>query len=167
MKTTVIITISANGKILVADNEKHQAPQEVFNFFMEKAKSAGNIILGSTTYKLFRDGFGLKDFLSALDVVVLSNKLEHSSDYSIARSPKEALDILKANNHKEAIVLGGVTVYNAFINAGLYDMLYLTMTPIIVGDGGDIVTRNDLFTQLSSLRWEAVTDNVLRVELSK
>ncbi|WP_167354668.1 dihydrofolate reductase family protein [Pedobacter terrae] len=167
MKTTVIITISANGKILVADNEKHQAPQEVFNFFMDKAKSAGNIILGSTTYKLFTTIFGLKDFLSALDVVVLSNKLAESSDYKVARSPKEALDFLKANNHQEAIVLGGVSVYNSFINEGLYDLLYLTLIPILIGDGGDIATKNDLFTPLSGMKWEVVTDNVLRVELTK
>lgn len=167
MKTTVIITVSANGKILVADNEKHQAPQEVFSFFMDKAKSAGNIILGSTTYKLFSAVFGLKDFLSALDVVVLSNKLEKSPDYNVANSPKEALDILELNNHKEAIVLGGVSVYNAFINEGLYDLLYLTLIPIIVGDGGEIVTKDDLFIPLSGLKWEAVSDNVLRMALSK
>jgi len=167
MKTTVIITISANGRILVADNENHHAPQEVFNFFMEKANTAGNIILGSTTYKLFTEVFGLKDFLSGLDVVVLSKKLEKSTDYNVARSPEEALEILKVNNHKEAIVLGGVSVYNAFINEGLYDLLYLTLIPIIVSDGGAIATKNNLFTPLASLNWEAVTDNIVRIALSK
>lgn len=167
MKTTVIVTISANGKVLVADNEKHQAPKEVFDFFIKKAQTAGNVILGSKTYKLFTRVFGLKDVLSVLDVVVLSESMENTGDYYVAHTPKEALSILEEKEHEEAIVLGGVSVYNAFINEGLFDLLYLSMVPIIVGDGGNIVTKEDLFIPIENINWESVTGNTLRVALSK
>lgn len=46
MKVTLIASVSANGKVLLANNPNHQIAPEVMEFLVQKAVESGNIILG-------------------------------------------------------------------------------------------------------------------------
>lgn len=43
MKVAVIANISANGKVLFAENDNHQVPQEAMGIFREVANQSGNL----------------------------------------------------------------------------------------------------------------------------
>ena len=53
MKVTLIASVSANGRVLVANNPNHQMPQEIMGFFLQKAIESGNLGFGFSTYSLF------------------------------------------------------------------------------------------------------------------
>ena len=44
MKVTLIASVSANGKVLLANNPNHQIAPEVMEFLVQKAVESGNII---------------------------------------------------------------------------------------------------------------------------
>lgn len=57
MKVTLIASVSANGKVLLANNPNHQIAPEVMEFLVQKAVESGNIIFGYSTYTMFIDAF--------------------------------------------------------------------------------------------------------------
>lgn len=165
MKVTLIASVSANGKVLVSDNPNHQIPQEVVGFFFQKAIASGNIVFGYTTYSLFREL--LKDTLAGIEVVVLSREHDASNGYKTATSPEEAIAYLKQKGMEEIIVCGGTQIYNAFLEKDLVTDLYLNMAPFIVGDGGTLGVKNDLFVKFDKLESELVAETIIRLHLSK
>ena len=50
MKVTLIASVSANGKVLLANNPNHQIAPEVMGFLVQKAIESGNIVFGYSTY---------------------------------------------------------------------------------------------------------------------
>ena len=71
MKVTLIASVSANGKVLLANNPNHQIAPEVMGFLVQKAIESGNIVFGYSTYTMFIDA--LQDALAGKEIVVLSN----------------------------------------------------------------------------------------------
>lgn len=55
MKVTLIASVSANGKVLLANNPNHQIAPEVMEFLVQKAVESGNIVFGYSTYTMFID----------------------------------------------------------------------------------------------------------------
>ena len=62
MKVTLIASVSANGKVLLANNPNHQIAPEVMGFLVQKAIESGNIVFGYSTYTMFIDA--LQDALA-------------------------------------------------------------------------------------------------------
>ncbi len=165
MKVVVIASVSANGKVLVSDNPNHQIPQEVTGFFFQKAIAAGNIVFGYSTYNLFSSM--LKDALAGVEVVVLSNHHQAAGEYKTADSPEEAIAYLKEKGIEDVIVCGGTQTYNAFLEKDLVTDIYLNIAPFIVGDGGTLGIKSDLFVPFNQLESETVAENIVRLHLSR
>ena len=49
--------------------------------------------------------------------------------------PKTLLAKLEQKGFKEVAICGGATIYTMFMEAGLVDKLYLTMEPVLFGNG--------------------------------
>ena len=153
MKVTLIASVSANGKVLLANNPNHQIAPEVMGFLVQKAIESGNIVFGYSTYTMF--------------IVVLSNNHEARSGHKTVHTPEEAVEYLRGKGMEEIVVGGGVQTYNAFLDKDLVTDIYFNVTPMVIGDGGVIGSKDDLFVKFDKMNYEPIIENVIRLHLSK
>ena len=99
MKVTLIASVSANGKVLLANNPNHQIAPEVMGFLVQKAIESGNIVFGYSTYTMFIDA--LQDALAGKEIVVLSNNHEARSGHKTVHTPEEAVEYLRGKEWKK------------------------------------------------------------------
>lgn len=165
MKVTLIASVLANGKVLLANNPNHQIAPEVMEFLVQKAVESGNIIFGYSTYTMFIDA--LQDALAGKEIVVLSNNHEARSGHKTVHTPEEAVEYLRGKGMEEIIVGGGVQTYNAFLDKDLVTDIYFNVTPMVIGDGGTIGSKDDLFVKFDKMNYEPIIENVIRLHLSK
>jgi dihydrofolate reductase len=73
MKIILVADVSANGKLLLADNPNHPVPQAGVDFYIQKVMQAGSLIIGSKTLETFQQHFGgIQQLFPGIEVVVLS-----------------------------------------------------------------------------------------------
>lgn len=136
MQVTLIAAVTADGKIA---EEKDQVSldwtsKEDTRFFMQKTKELGVVIMGRNTYETI--GRPLKDRLNVIMTRYLDGResepgvLEWTSD-----SPVEIIESLAARGYDKVALCGGASVYSVFLQQGLVDDLYLTVEPVLFGQG--------------------------------
>jgi dihydrofolate reductase len=132
MKCFISAALTADGYI--GRNAKHAAMwtgKEDKKRFIEITKRAGVIIMGQNTW--FTLGKPLKD---RLNIVYSPTPLPTVSGMEITmKSPADLLQELESRGFKEVAICGGSQIYTMFMKSGLVDTLYLTIEPIIFGDG--------------------------------
>ncbi len=136
IKTILIAAISADGKIAerAEQSSLDWTSKEDTQFFVKRTKEAGVVIMGRKTFETI--GKPLKERL----IVVMTSSIEDKAsqeevlEYTSA-SPKELLENLDRRGYKEAAICGGSSVYSQFLKEDLVDELYLTIEPVLFGDG--------------------------------
>ena len=127
MKVTLIASVSANGKVLLANNPNHQIAPEVMGFLYRKPLSPATFVFfGYSTYTMFIDA--LQDALAGKEIVVLSNNHEARSGHKTVHTPEEAVEYLKGKGMEEIVVGGGVQTYNAFLDKDLVTDILFSMS---------------------------------------
>lgn len=129
MKTFIIAAMSADGYI--AKEVNHAAfwtSKEDKKRFVELTQKAGIVIMGRNTYKTLH-----RPLKERINVVYSETPIEGVE--TTTKGPKELLAELEARGFKEVAICGGSMVYSMFMKSGLVDYLYLTVEPIIFGDG--------------------------------
>jgi len=149
MNITAIANLSANGKVLLAENPNHHPPKAGEEFFIKKVIQAGNIILGRKTFEVIQRLAGgqsnIKNIFPNVEIVILSSSDNVSDKYKIAGSIVDALQHLQDREFHEIIIGGGTQIYNSFLKENLITDLYLNYVPVITGGGGVIGTDAELF----------------------
>jgi dihydrofolate reductase len=133
MKTFIIAAMTADGYI--GRDSAHAAMwtgKEDKKRFVEITKRAGVIIMGQNTWKTL--GRPLKD---RLNIVYSPVPLKDAAEgvETTAKSPADLLKELEGRGFKEVAICGGSMIYSMFMKSGLIDTLYLTIEPIVFGDG--------------------------------
>ena len=150
MKITAIANVSANGKVLLAENPNHQAPKAGEEFFIQKTVQAGNIIVGRKTFEVIQQLAGgetnIKHIFPNVEVVVISSSNNISRKYKVAGNIDEAIQHLQDKGFDEIIVGGGTNIYNSFLDKNLVTDVFFNVVPVITGGGGVIggVEKNRL-----------------------
>ena len=137
----IIAALTADG--FIAKNPGHSplewTSKEDKQFLTRKTKEAGVVIMGENTYKTI--GMPLKDRLN----IVYSKEEQKGGIYEgveiTRKEPEELLKDLKKRGYKEAAICGGSTIYTMFMEKGLVDKLYLTISSIVFGDGMRLFNR--------------------------
>lgn len=130
MKCFIIAALSADGYI--ARDEHHPAfwtSKEDKRRFVELTKRAGVVIMGSTTYTTIARP--LKDRVN----IVYSRSKTFEGVETTQEAPHQLLAKLESRGFGEAAICGGSHVYTMFMKAGVVDKLYLTVEPIVFGQG--------------------------------
>jgi dihydrofolate reductase len=149
MKTFLIAAITADG--FIARNSAHLASwtsREDKQFFIQKTKEAGVVVMGLNTYKTMGKPLpGRHNIVYAPPGTVLEG-VEITQD-----DPKTLLAKLEQKDFKEVAICGGATIYTMFMEAGAIDILYLTIEPIIFGSGIHLFNKElDVKLQLQSVQ---------------
>ncbi len=133
MNCFIISALTADGYI--GKHSTHAAmwtSKEDKKRFVEITKRAGVIVMGQNTWKTL--GKPLKD---RLNIVYSPIPLEDAVDgvEVTTKSPADLLKELEERGFKEVAICGGSQIYSMFMKAGLVNKLYLTIEPILFGDG--------------------------------
>lgn len=107
-------------------------------FFRARTKEAGVVVMGRKTF--LQSGKPLPGRLNIIySRQAPADDLPENLRYTQA-SPQELLEQLQAEGHQEVAICGGSSIYTQFMKAGVVDTLYLTIEPILFGQGINLFT---------------------------
>ena len=143
MNCFIIAALTTDGFIGrdIVHNSTRWTSKEDAIWFAKKSKKAGIVVMGRATYETI--GKPLSDRITiiysrnAVETRLVKNqsKLEKNQVYYTQDKPKELLSMLEQLGFGEVAISGGSSIYTMFIQAGVVDRLYLTIEPILFGDG--------------------------------
>ena len=161
MNCFLIAALTADGFIGrdAAHNSTRWTSKEDAEWFAQKSKTAGVVVMGRATYETINRP--LPDRV----VVVYSRKtdqtklaenqlkLEKGQVYYTQLEPQKLLDQLKNLGFNEVAISGGSSIYTMFIQAGVVDKLYLTIEPVLFGEGIKLFNQTlDMKIKLESVQ---------------
>ncbi len=130
MQTFIIAAVSADGYI--AKDPHHPAfwtSKEDKKRFVELTRRAGVVVMGSSTFKTLPRP--LKERVN-----IVYSRSETFTDVEVTqKNPIELLADLEARGHKEVAICGGSDIYTMFMKSNMVNTLYLTIEPIVFGNG--------------------------------
>src|SRR5687768_13483128 len=138
MKIILMAAVTIDGKI--ARHDSHfvdWSSREDKKLFFQTSKRAGVIIVGNNTFKTFPSPLPGRLHVvltrSIEGTASVPGAIEYTSD-----SPERIVADLEARGYTEAVLTGGAQVNALFLQAGLIDEIWLTVEPLIFGQGIDL-----------------------------
>ncbi|HZX49919.1 MAG TPA: dihydrofolate reductase family protein [Candidatus Paceibacterota bacterium] len=131
MKVFIIAAMTADG--FIAQHSGHLAnwtSKEDKQFFIEKTKEAGVVVMGLNTYKTI--GRPLPD---RLNIVYSKTEKDLPGVEVTEDEPKKLIENLAKRGFKQVAITGGAQIYTMFMEAGLVDTIYFTVEPVLFGLG--------------------------------
>lgn len=161
MKTTLFLSVSIDG--FIADKKGIPFfPEGAWEDWCTLVNNTNNVIAGRSSYEQLIDDEAASLLNPKHKIVLSSGDLQLSdTSWEQAKSPKEALEILKSKGVEEAIVGGGRAVSYSFMRERLVDFIIIDLQPVAFGTGtpvfGDILdTVNLKLVESSSLNDDAI-----------
>jgi dihydrofolate reductase len=134
MRVFIIAALSADG--FIGQHAQHLAldwtSKEDKKLFVEKTKEAGVVVMGSRTFATFKRAF------SDRRLIIYTSKPESIDVDGVettSETPKDLVERLEKEGATTLAVGGGATIYKMFMESGLVDELFLTIEPVIFGEG--------------------------------
>lgn len=167
MKVVLYMAMSPNGLIAREDGNEDFLSHLNWETFISLAKETGNFIYGRKTYESVLN-WG-NSYIENLDeiktkIVVSKNLAEPPKNgFLVARSPEEALEILKKEGYSEALLTGGSTNNSIFAKKGLIDEIIINIEPKILGKGIPIFKDEDFEIKLKTKQIKQLDQGILQV----
>ncbi|HUB93606.1 MAG TPA: dihydrofolate reductase family protein, partial [Verrucomicrobiae bacterium] len=139
MRTFIIAAITADG--FIGRDSGHTADwtgKEDKKVFTRLTKEAGVMVMGSRTFATI--GCALPERRT----IVLTRSPDTITTEGIEttdQTPVELISKLQQEGVRAVAICGGTSVYDQFIRAGLVDELYLTISPLLFGQGLSLFTH--------------------------
>jgi len=165
MKVTLYMAITINGFIAKENDDTGFVSEIEWRSFRNMIKNAGNMIIGSRTYEIMREGEEFKG-LEDIRILVVSENADFktiANNHSVAKSPKDALAILEKEGFDKALVAGGGTLNASFMAENLIDEIYLDVEPVIFGRGIRLFRENNFEAKLKLLEIKKLSGNEIQL----
>lgn len=139
MKIILPTVMSADGRITKGGiGQAHVwSSKEDSAFFNELIAEHDVLVMGRRTYEVVKP----KPTPDKLRLV-LTTQPERFSERVVPNSlefmhatPKQIVQELESRGHKQALLVGGAPVHADFLREGFVDELYLTIEPLLFGEG--------------------------------
>jgi dihydrofolate reductase len=163
VKTTLFLSVSIDG--LIADKEGIPLfPDGAWEDWCSLVNDADNVIAGRSSYEQLKND-DMASVLHPTHKIVLSSRDIELGDpsWQHAKSPSEALEILKSAGVDEAIIGGGRAVAHSFMREHLVDCIVIDLQPIAFGVGTPVFGGVIDIPRLKLLNYQALNDNALRL----
>lgn len=160
MTTFLIAAVTADG--FIARHSRHLADwtsKEDKRFFTQKTKEAGVVIMGLNTFKTIGKPLGDRYNIVYAPASPVGRPAEEKlQGVEITQeNPEVLLARLEQKGYREAAICGGAAIYTMFMEAGAVDALYLTVEPVLFGQGLSLFTK-PLDVQLALQSVEKLND---------
>jgi len=162
MKVVIYMAMSVNGYI-AKENDETPWSDEEWSSFSKFVKETKNLVIGKRTYEIMKANAEFEKIGNPFTVVVTKTEFAHDSNFAIAKSPKEALEILKEKNFSKVLIGGGGMLNSSFMKEKLIDEIYLDIEPIIFGKGIKLFSEEDYDVYLELIETKSISSNVLQL----
>lgn len=99
-------------------------------FFKERTKKAGVLVMGRTTFETIG-----KALPGRRNIVYSTRPINIEGIEITDLAPQELLRKLEQEGHSEVAICGGSSIYSLFMQVNCVSKLYITIEPIVFGDG--------------------------------
>lgn len=139
MEIFLIAATTADGYIgrHSTDKSTNWTSTEDKQFYVSLIKTADVIVMGSTSFDTFdrypkNSNWVIYDFHPENRTNPAPDRIRFQATKT---DPKELVQSFKQQGYQKVAICGGKSIYTMFLTAGLIDKLYLTVEPVIFGDG--------------------------------
>ncbi len=162
MQVILYMATTVNGYITKENNETPWSDEEWQSFF-KFVKEIKNIVIGRKTYEIMKESGEFSKIGNPFTVVVSKKDFVHNSNFAIAKSPKEALKILKEKNFGKALIAGGGMLNSSFMKEKLIDEIYLDVEPLVFGKGLKLFSDNNFDAKLELIGTKGLSKNTIQL----
>nr|AIA16844.1 Dihydrofolate reductase [uncultured bacterium]AIA16927.1 Dihydrofolate reductase [uncultured bacterium] len=158
MKTFIIAAVTADG--FIGRDSGHTADWTGGadkKEFVRLTKEAGVVVMGARTFATIGRA------LPGRRTIVYTTKPEEITAEGVEttnESPRQLLARLEQEGAHAVAICGGATIYDLFMREGLVDELYLTIVPIVFGQGIQLFT-GELRAGLDLLEAKQLADSTI------
>ncbi|HVU59808.1 MAG TPA: dihydrofolate reductase family protein [Candidatus Saccharimonadales bacterium] len=136
MKVFIIAALSADGLMgqTAAQSSLDWRSHEDGVLFGRLTKEAGVLVMGSATYKTFR----IKRAPPGRRLLIYTHHpetIEGEGVETTAETPRALVARLADEGYPALAIAGGATINQLFLASGVVDELYLTIEPVLFGQG--------------------------------
>lgn len=172
MNVFIIAATSVDGFIAekVDQVSMDWASKEDRQFFVKRTKEAKVVVMGATTYKTMRAiGHSLPGRLKIIYSNDPSQFAEDQKQFDSSQlrftqaKPAELIKQLEAEGFSEVAICGGGSIYALFMQAGVVNTLYITMEPVIFGQGVKLFP-DGVSAQLKLVEMKKLSEQTLLLE---
>jgi dihydrofolate reductase len=164
MKIILYMAMTVNGMIAKSDDNTSWVSKEEWDSYSAAVRKAGCLVIGRRTYNILTNQPEFSEFEN-VKIIAVSKERKNinlvDSKHLVAKSPKEALNMLK--DFKEIIVAGGGELNYHFIKENLVDEIYLDIEPLIFGKGIKLFAEGDFEKTLEFVGSKRISDNVIQL----
>ena len=168
--------MSLDGFIAQSDDQRSfdWTSREDRRWHVKKTKEAGAVIFGRKTFETFN-----KALPGRLNLVYSRTKqeefVEKTADdlrelkgqtqlYYTQLSPEEIVNKLKNAGYAGLSVSGGSAVYQVFYDSGVVDEVYITIEPVLFGQGVSLFKKPTLERKLKYIQSHELNENSVVLE---
>lgn len=152
------MAMSVNGKIARKNGEEDFLSHENWKKFVSLAKEYGNFVIGRKTYKAVKDwneNYNFDDIAGAEKIVISKNSSQTlDKGYTLANSPKDAVEKLLQKGFEKILVTGGAAINSAFAKEKLLDEIILNVEPVFIGQGIPLFSEDEFDIQTELIATE-------------
>ncbi len=163
MKVVLYMAMTVNGMIAKENDETPWSDAE-WASFAKIVKQFKNLVIGRRTYEIMKSD---KDLFSKIGnpfvVVVTSQKSKASKNLAFAKSPKEALSVVKEKGFSAALLGCGAHLNAAFAKENLIDEIILDVEPMFFGKGIKLFADADFEVKLKLLEVRKLSKDELQL----
>ncbi len=162
MKAILYMAMTVNGYIAKENNETPWSEEEWLSFskFIKEIK---NIVIGKNTYEIMKKSNEFSKIGNPFTVIVSKENFAHSSNFFIAKSPKEALKILKEKRFTKALIAGGGMLNSSFMKEKLIDEIYLDIEPVVFGKGIKLFSDITPYAKLEMIETKKLSKSTIQL----
>jgi dihydrofolate reductase len=145
MHCFLIAAMTADGYIGRSDTDRSfdWTSEADKKFYVEMIKRAGTVVMGSRTFGTFTrypKGLHFVVYTSRPDEFV-NPKPEVITTQATQLDPQALISQLAAEGREEVAICGGSSVYSMFLKSGVVDTLYLSVEPVLFGQGVPLLSE--------------------------
>lgn len=168
MKVILYMAITLNGIIAKEDDDTSWVTETEWRSYSGMIKKAGNMIIGRRTYEVMLENNEFnKSNLNKIKIMVLTHdaslQIHNPKFVSIAKSPKEAINILHKQGFEMIMVCGGGGLNASFMKNNLVDEIYLDIEPIVFGKGIRLFEDSNFESKLKLLEVKKFSLNEIQL----
>jgi len=167
MRLTLIAAQSLDGFITRHDTPGSDfASAEDRAFFRQALRGFDCCVMGGKTYRIARETIRatlmperLRMVLTRTPSILANDFLPGNLEFT-ASSPEQLVADLTRRGLQRCAILGGSQIHSLFLNANLIDELWLTIEPLLFGDGTPLLAGRSA-AKLTLLSNESLAPNTL------
>lgn len=162
MKVILVMVQTLDGKI--AKNAHHKSltwsSKEDTKHYKQFTQEIGTIVMGSATF----ESYGQRFLPGRRNIIMTSNPDKYEKKPGIEffkGTPSQLVQKLEAEGVESIALSGGTSINTAFLEEKLIDEIYLTIEPILFGEGMSLFNKEFDFIRLELLDFSKLSQNTL------